>query len=130
MRQLTRGEGKGGVSHGGLAKMMFGGGIAAGVAAVMAVLAAYVVGDVAAAYLYQVICNSSKAIAWMFNNVLRAKFGVSFGEDFVGICKVPRAPMHACYFSTRVKRRVTRQWFDDFRQTFVLTALPFVVPEY
>jgi hypothetical protein len=101
MRQLTLGEGKGGVSHGGLAKMMFGGGIAAGVAAVMAVLAAYVVGDVAAAYLYQFICNSSKAIAWMFNNVLRARFGVSFGEDFVGICKVPRPPhrmrhAHAC----------------------------------
>ena len=91
MRLLARGEGSGG----GLAKMMGAGGGVAGLAAVMAVLAAYVMGDVAAAYLYQVICNSSKAVAWMFNNVLRAKFGVSFGEDFVGICKVlhtTRAP--------------------------------------
>jgi hypothetical protein len=89
MRLLLRAEG----SEGGLAKMIGAGGATAAAAGVMAILAAFVMGDAAAAYVYQVICNSSKALAWMFNNVLRAKFGVSFGEDFIGICKVPtRAP--------------------------------------
>lgn len=74
--------------------MIAAGGATAAAAGVMAVLAAFAMGDAAAAYVYQVICNSSKALAWMFNNVLRAKFGVSFGEDFIGICKVPPAPHH------------------------------------
>jgi hypothetical protein len=65
-----------------------GGGAVAAAAALMAALAAFVLGNAAAAYVYQVICNSSKALAWMFNNVLRAKFGVSFGTDIAGICKV------------------------------------------
>jgi hypothetical protein len=88
-------------------------------AAVMASLAAFVIGDAAAAYVYQVICNSSKALAWMFNNVLRTKFGVSFGEDFSGICKVITNSATLCY--------AISNWL---RQTFLFTALPFVVPEY
>ncbi len=76
-----------------LGNMAAGGGAIAAAAVLMASLAAFVVGDAAAAYIYQVICNSSKALAWMFNNVLRAKFGVSFGTDIAGICKV-RLALH------------------------------------
>lgn len=77
----------------GLGRLAAGGGVIAAAAALMAALAAFVAGDAAAAYMYQVICNSSKALAWMFNNVLRAKFGVSFGTDVAGICKVRRAQL-------------------------------------
>jgi hypothetical protein len=100
LTQLLRGGG-GSTS---LAKMICSGGAVAAASAAMAVLAALVLGDAAAAYVYQVICNASKAVAWMFNNVLRAKFGVSFGEDLAGISKVTRLPLvvtrllcHMCY---------------------------------
>ena len=78
-----------------MGKAAAGGGAVAAAAAVMATLAAFVLRDAAAAYVYQVICNSSKALAWMFNNVLRAKFGVSFGTDFAGICKVQWSGLRA-----------------------------------
>lgn len=58
-------------------------------------------GALAAAYAYQVICNSSKATAWMMNNVLRTRCGIDFGDSTNGLIK-----------------------------TFLLTALPFVIPEY
>ncbi len=82
VEQLLHGEGRS------LPNMLAAGGGGAAVAVLMAALAAFVLGDAAAAYVYQIICNSSKALAWMFNNVLRARFGVSFGEDLAGICKV------------------------------------------
>jgi hypothetical protein len=86
MKMLLRDDG----SRRWMGRAAAGGGSVAAAAAVMAMLAAFVLRDAAAAYVYQVICNSSKALAWMFNNVLRAKFGVSFGTDFAGICKVQR----------------------------------------
>ena len=57
--------------------------------------------DGMAAYGFQIICNTSKAAAWMFNNVLRTRFGIDFGNSPLGLMK-----------------------------TFFFTALPFVFPEY
>ena len=57
--------------------------------------------DAVAAYAFQIICNSSKAAAWMSNNIVRTKLKIDFGPSFVGLCK-----------------------------TFLFTALPFVIPEY
>ena len=57
--------------------------------------------DAVAAYAFQVICNASKAAAWMSNNIVRTKLKIDFGSSFGGLCK-----------------------------TFLFTALPFVIPEY
>jgi hypothetical protein len=58
-------------------------------------------GDRIGAYGLQVICNCSKAMAWMSNNVLRTRFNIDFGPSFVGLLK-----------------------------TFFFMAFPFVLPEY
>ena len=68
---------------------------------VLSTIAASSNNNLLGAYGLQVICNGSKAIAWMFNNVLRTRFNIDFGNSVLGLTK-----------------------------TFFFTAFPFVIPEY